>query len=135
MHAARQLFYRAAVALFLRIAALFTLLRAVACLFAGDTLLGALAAQPATRVLLNAFGAANVGLALLFWRAAGNPACERSGVYTALVVIGLRAVMGVYEVLYVLDDAGAVPGAVDMVMSIALFSVILNALPRTLQKP
>lgn len=135
MHGPRLLFYRAAVALYLRIAAVFTLLRAATCFFAGDFLLGAAAAPPGVRVLLNAFGAANLGLALLFWRAAGDPASERSGVYTALVVIGLRAVMGVYEVLYVLDDASVTAGAVDMVMSIALFSVLLNALPRALQKP
>jgi heme A synthase len=90
------------------------------------------AEAPAFAALANGLAAANLGFAYLFWRAAANPALERGAIYTALLLFGLRAADGTYQVLYRLEGPAAVGSLVDMVLSIALFVGILNALPSAL---
>ena len=62
---------------------------------------------PACAALTNGLAAANLGFAYLFWRAAANPAAERGAIYTALLLFGLRAANGTYEVLYRLEGRAA----------------------------
>ena len=76
---------------------------------------------------------ADVGWAFLLWRAASDPARERSILYGALIVFALRAMHGTYEVLYVLEGPAAMTNLVDMVTSLALFVGMINALPQTLR--
>lgn len=120
--------------IFLYIAALLALFRAVALFFFAPVVLGALAHVPLAVALMNGLACANLGFAFLFWRTGRHPAAERTGIYTALLVIGLRSVSGVYEVLYLLEGDAAVIALIDMVASIALFVGILNTLPGTLQR-
>jgi len=122
------------VSLFLRVAAVLALLRAVGFFFFKPIVLGALATSPLSVALVNGLAAANLGFALLFWRAASDPARERSGVYTALLITGLRAVSGTYEVLYLFEGDAAGISLIDMVANIALFVGILNTLPATLRE-
>jgi hypothetical protein len=123
------------VPVFLRIAAVFALLRAVGLYFFRNMVLGLLlAASPLCVALANGLVLANLGFAFLFWRAGANPAAERTGVYTALLVTGLRGATGTYEVLYLLEGQAAGITLIDMVASIALFVGILNALPATLRQ-
>jgi len=84
---------------------------------------------PAARALAHGLAIANLGYALLFWRAAANPRGERGILYAALLVLGLRAAAGTYEVLYELDGPVAVACMVDMVTCLAGFVGMLNALP------
>jgi hypothetical protein len=118
---------------FLRIAAVLALLRAVGLCFFKATVLGPLAGFPLCVALANGVALANLGLAFLFWRAGANPAAERSGMYTALLVTGLRGVSGTYEVLYLLEGSAAAVSLIDMVACIALFVGMVNALPATLR--
>lgn len=98
--------------------------------FGATTLLG----QPVTRALASSLAVANLGFAYLFWRAAKDPRGERSAIYTALIVFGLRAALGTYAVLYVLDGAPAMAALVDMVICLALFVGVVNTLPATLRE-
>lgn len=117
------------------------LLRITAILFLGwSILLGlqpfgatALLGQPVTTALAGGLAVANVGFAYLFWRAAANPAGERSAIYTALIVLGLRAALGTYDVLYVLDGIPALVALLDMVTCLALLVGVINTLPATLR--
>jgi heme A synthase len=97
---------------------------------------GLLPADPASEAALRslelALMGANLAFAYLFWIAAAAPASARPTLYAALLVFGLRAAIGTYEVLYVLEGAAAVIRLVDMVLSLALFVGILNALPGAL---
>lgn len=77
---------------------------------------------------------ANLGLALLFLRAAVNPRAERTAIYVALTVFGLRAANGTYQVLYCLNGAAAVASLIDMALSLALFVGITNTLAETLRE-
>jgi len=120
--------------IYLRIAAVLALLRAIGLYLFRATVLGPLAGVPICIALANGLVLANLGFAFLFWRAGANPALERGGMYTALLVTGLRAMSGTYEVLYLLDGTAATVTLVDMVGSIALFVGILNALPTTLRQ-
>ncbi len=120
--------------LLLRLAALVSLLWAIYLLFPQSVALVPLAATSATAVPANGLGIANVGFAYLFWRAASNPSGERSAIYTALLVFGLRAANDTYEVLYVLNGKAAVASLIDLVLSLALFVGMLNALPSTLMR-
>jgi hypothetical protein len=96
--------------------------------------LGAAAADaPLAASLANGLAIAHVGWAFLLWRAAPQPARERSIVYGTMIVFALRAMKGTYEVLYVLDGPAAMTNLIDMVTSLALFVGILNALPQTLR--
>jgi hypothetical protein len=56
-------------------------------------------------------------------------------VYVALLLFGLRAVSGTYQVLYQLEGRPAVVSLLDMVTSLALFVGILNTLPGWLRRP
>lgn len=120
---------------FLRIAAVLALLRALAFCCAKTAVLGPLAAHPVLVALADGLALSNLGFAYLFWRASTNPGGERTGIYTALLVIGLRGVTGTYEVLYLLDGSAAVVSLIDMVACVALFVGILNSLPATLRVP
>jgi heme A synthase len=118
------------------------LLRITAIIFFGWSILlglqpfGVTAAlgQPVARGLARGLAIANLGFAYLFWRAAADPPAERSAIYTAMIVLGLRAALGTYEVLYVLDGAPALVGLVDMVTCLALLVGVINTLPATLRK-
>jgi hypothetical protein len=86
-----------------------------------------------TGSVANALAIAHVGWAFLLWRAAPDPARERSILYGALIVFALRAMHGTYEVLYVIEGPAAMTNLVDMVTSLALFVGIINVLPQTLR--
>ncbi len=90
--------------------------------------------EPVTVSLANSLAIAHVGWTFLLWRAAADPARERSILYGALIVFALRAMHGTYEVLYVLEDsAPSMTNLIDMVTSLALFVGIVNVLPQTLR--
>jgi len=114
----------------LRVAAFYSLAWAIGLAVPG--LLPADPAGPAARALELALMGANLAFALLFWSAAAAPSAARPTLYSALLVFGLRAAIGTYEVLYVLDGPAAVIRLVDMVLSLALFVGILNSLPGAL---
>jgi heme A synthase len=85
--------------------------------------------------LANALAIAHLGFALLFLRAAANPSAERSAIYVALLILGLRAAVGTYHALYSLQGAAALLGLADMTLSVALFVGITNTLAETLRPP
>jgi hypothetical protein len=114
----------------LRVAAFYSLAWAIGLAF--PVLLPVDPAGPEARSLELALMGANLAFALLFWSAAAAPAAARPTLYSALLVFGLRAAIGTYEVLYVLDGTVAVIRLVDMVLSLALFVGILNSLPGAL---
>jgi hypothetical protein len=119
----------------LRIAAIYSLAWAVG--LAWSDLWPALAppAGPEVRSLALALAIANLAYALLFWIAARQPAEHRAALYVALLVFGLRVVLGTWEVLYTLEGGPAVARLFDMVASLALFVGVLNALPGVLAGP
>ena len=83
--------------------------------------------------MANGLAVANLAFAYLLNRAARDPARHRGILYAALILFGLRGLLGTYEVLYTLDGTAAMVRLVDMVLSLALFVGMLNALPGTLQ--
>ena len=83
--------------------------------------------------LANGLAIANIGFAYLFWRGAADPSRERTALYTALLVFGLRIAGSAYGVLYLLQGLAAVVSLLDLIASLALFVGILNALPATLR--
>jgi hypothetical protein len=85
--------------------------------------------------LADALAVANLAFAYVFWRAAGRGESDRTAVYAALLLFGLRAVNGTYQVLYVLEGPAAVVSLFDMVSSLALFVGVLNTLPGYLRRP
>lgn len=113
----------------LRIAAFYSLAWAV--LLAIPGLLPP-AGDPAVSSLEMAVMGANLAFALLFWSAAKAPAAALPVLYAALIVFGLRAALGTYEVLYSMEGPAAVLRLVDMVLSLALFVGVLNSLPGVL---
>ena len=117
----------------LRIAALYSLGWAVALAnpswLPGDGQL----LSPEGRSLARGLAIANAALAVLFWRAARDPAAERWIIYAALFFFGARAVVGTCEVLYSLDGVAATIRLIDFVLSLACFVGLLNALPGVLQ--
>ena len=115
----------------LRIAAVYSLAWAVA-LFCPHLLPGGAAAEPAARATALALAVANLAYAALFWAAAGAPATHRLILYVALLVFGLRGAIGTYQVLYALDGPPALLQLIDMVLSVAAFVGMLNALPGVL---
>lgn len=115
----------------LRIAAAYSLAWAVA-LFVPHLLPGGAATEPPARAVALALAIANLAYAVLFWVAAGAPARHRLILYVALLVFGLRGAIGTYEVLYALDGTPAVLQLIDMVLSVAAFVGMLNALPGVL---
>jgi len=90
---------------------------------------------PETRALALALAVANLAYAILFWSAARRPSEHRATLYVALVVFGLRAALGTWQVLYTLEGGPAVACLFDMVASLALFVGVLNALPGALAGP
>ncbi|MEO8604861.1 MAG: hypothetical protein ABI629_20005 [bacterium] len=114
----------------LRLAAFYSLFWALGLAFPGWMPLAA--AGPEARSLELALAGANLGFALLFGTAAAAPAENRPALYAALLVFGLRAAIGTYQVLYVLEGTAAVIRLVDMVLSLALFVGIMNSLPGAL---
>ena len=118
--------------LLLRVAAAFSALWAFAwpLFVAGDRFnVGEPHANSVTFSLAGGLAIAHLGFAYLFWRASLDPAGHRGSIVTALLVLGLRAAKGIYEVLYVLDGDAAVVGLIEMMVSLALFVGIVNALP------
>jgi hypothetical protein len=84
---------------------------------------------PEMRSMAHGLAIANLAFAYLCNRAANDPAAERGIVYAAMLLFGLRGIVGTYEVLYVLDMPAIVPRLFDMVFSLALFVGMLNVLP------
>ncbi len=117
----------------LRIAAVYSLAWAIGLAVPAMLPFDVGAATPELRSMANGLAIANLALAYLCNRAAGDPLGHRAIVYGALLVFGLRGLVGTYEVLYLLNGPAAVPRLVDMVLSLALFVAMLNALPGTLQ--
>jgi hypothetical protein len=117
------------VSIILRIAAIYSLAWAVVLVMPSWLPFDPGSGTPAGHALACALAIANLGYALLFWRAAANPRGERGIVYAARRVGGLRAAAGTYEVLYQLDGPQAVVLMVDMVICLAGFVGLLNALP------
>jgi hypothetical protein len=114
--------------LLLRIAALLSLAWAIALPWAARRYLVALGDGVAIG-LADGLAVANVAFAYLFWRAASLGGRERNAIYTALLLLALRAVDATYQVLYVLEGPAALVSLADMVTSLALFVGILNTLP------
>jgi hypothetical protein len=77
----------------------------------------------------DALAVANGAFAYLFWHAAARAGDERDAIYLALVLFGLRAACGTYQVLYLVEGRAAVLSLIDMVTSLALFVGVLNTLP------
>jgi heme A synthase len=117
----------------LRIAAAYSLLWAIALGFPGLLPVDTAAITPEVRALARGLAVANLGLALLLWRAALNPSRERWIVYAALLIFGLRAAFGTFEVLYRLEGNAATLRLIDMVLCLAAFTGLLNSLPGVLE--
>lgn len=117
--------------LLLRIAAIYSLAWAIGLACPG-LVPGIAAADAAQRAAGYALAVANLAYAVLFWVAAGAPGAYRLVLYVALLVFGLRAAIGTYQVLYALDGTPAVLQLIDMVLSIAAFVGMLNLLPGVL---
>lgn len=115
----------------LRVAAVYSLLWAIGLAFAGRAAFGG-DLTPEMRSLGNCMAIASLALAYLFFRASKAPLAERGVLYAALVNFGLRGIVGTVEVLYLLEGHAAMLRLVDMVVSMALFVGMLNALPDTL---
>ena len=117
----------------LRIAAAYSLAWAVALAVPAWLSFGSGTPTAEITSLAHGLAIANLGLAYAFYRAAQNPPAHRAVLYSALLIFGLRGVIGTYEVLYVLEGTPAMIRLVDFVLSLALFVGMLNALPQTLQ--
>jgi|MudIll2142460700_1097286.scaffolds.fasta_scaffold89970_2 hypothetical protein len=117
----------------LRVTAALSLCWAVALFVFTPMPLAHLADERLAVSLARGLGVAHLAFAFAFWRAARNPPGERTVIYTALLVLGLRAAKGTYETLYLLDGMPAVLSLIEMVMCIGLFVGVLNSLPDTLR--
>lgn len=113
----------------LRIAAVYSLAWAIGLAHPAWLPFAVGAPTPEMRSLAHGLAIANLVLAYLCHRAAGDPAGERGIIYGTMLLFGLRGLVGTYEVLYLLDGLPAVPRLIDMVFSLALFVGMLNALP------
>ena len=71
----------------------------------------------------------HAGLAMLFWWGSYDPPGRLVSAYAGLAVFALRAVVGIYLVLYVLKNGAAVLWLAEMVLSIGFFSAFVNGLP------
>jgi hypothetical protein len=117
--------------LLLRIAAVLSVLWAGALVFFVRPDAGRV--DPPAVALAHGLAIANISFAFLLWRASGDPARERTALYTALILFGLRAANGTYDVLYLLHGPPAVLSLIDMIAALALFIGLLNSLPATLR--
>ena len=113
----------------LRIAAIYSLAWAIGLAHPSWIPFAAGLPTPEMRSLSHGLAIANLAFAYLCYRAAGDPTGERGILYGAMLLFGLRGVIGTIEVLYLLDGPAAVPRLFDMVFSLALFVGMLNALP------
>lgn len=131
--------YRAArsppVSLLLRIAAVLAVLRALGFGFCKPVVLGKLAEEPLASAMATGLAVSNLGFAFVFWRAAANPAGERTALYASMLVTGLRGATAVYDVLYLLDGHGAVISLIDMIANVTLFVGMVNSLAGVLRGP
>lgn len=116
----------------LRITGILGLGWAVLLLLFKDQVITAEQLSPLVRALANGLGIANLVLAYVFWRAAGDPAANRSAVYAAIILLALKVANDLYELLVLLPASQATVSLVDLVASLALLVGILEALPRTL---
>jgi hypothetical protein len=89
--------------------------------------------QGTARAVAQMAAIGHLGLVLLLLRAAADPRRERSAIYVALLVFGLRAAVGTYQVLYCLEGTAALASLIDMALSLALFVGITNNLAETLR--
>jgi heme A synthase len=121
------------VKILLRIAAAYSLAWAIGLAFPTCLPFASVVPTPEMRALANGLAIANLAFAYVFNRAAADPSAHRGILYSALILFGLRGTVGTYEVLYLLEGPPAVPQLIDMVLSVALFVALLNALPGTLQ--
>lgn len=121
------------VKILLRIAAFYSLAWAVYLAFPAWMPFDVGAPTAEMRSMANGLAIANLALAYLFNRASADPGAHRGILYAALLIFGLRGLVGTYEVLYMLDGTAAVMRLTDFVLSLALFIGMLNALPSTLQ--
>jgi len=119
------------VSLLLRIAAVYSFAWALA-LACPTVLPGGAAASADAQAVALALAVANLAYAILFWAAAGAPAAHRAILYAAMVVFGLRAAIGTYQVLYSLEGVPAVLQLIDMVLCVAAFVGVVNLLPGVL---
>jgi hypothetical protein len=117
----------------LRVAAVYSLAWAVVLAFPGWMPFDLGTASPEMRSMAVGLAIANLAFAFLFIRAAAAPSAHRAILYAGLLLFGLRGVTGTYEVLYVLEGTPAVMRLIDFVLSLALFTGMLNMLPGTLQ--
>lgn len=117
----------------LRVAAIYSVGWAVVLAFPGWWPFALSPPSPEMRSMATGLATANLAFAYLFNRAAAAPAAHRGILYAGLVLFGLRGVTGTYEVLYVLDGTPALMRLIDFVLSLALFTGMLNMLPGTLQ--
>ncbi len=117
----------------LRVAALYLLLWAIALALPGPLADTVVPPGAVGRSLALGLAVSYVGFALLLWYAARDPAGSPIILCAALLVFGLRAVVGTYEVLKTLDGRAAEVRVVDMVLCLAAFVGILNLLPGTLR--
>ena len=118
--------------LLLRLTALLVLAWAVSLLALKGRLLGPGELTALVRALANALAIANLAFAYLFWHAARDPGANRGAVYTALILLALKLANDVYGVLVLLPPDEAVISLADLVLSLALFVGMLEALPRML---
>lgn len=118
----------------LRIAAAYSLLWAIVLAWPSPLPVETAVITPELRAMARGLAMANLALAVLLWRAARDPRGERWIIYAALLLFGLRAAVGTYEVLYALDGDAATLQLIDMVISLAGFTGMLNSLPGVLQK-
>lgn len=118
----------------LRVAAVYLLIWAIALALPGP--LSQTVVPPGSVGYSLALGLAvsYVGFALLLWYAARDPLRSPIIIYAALLVFGLRAVAGTYEVLKTLEGRAAEVRVADMVLCLAAFVGILNLLPSTLKR-
>jgi len=121
------------VSIILRIASAYSLLWAIVLAWPGILPVAVVPFSPEMGSMARGLAMANLAFAILLWRAARDPRGERWIVYAALVLFGLRAAIGTYEVLYLLEGDAAMLRLIDMVISLAGFTGMLNSLPGVLQ--
>jgi hypothetical protein len=118
----------------LRVAAVYLLLWAIGLALPGALLDTVVPPGPVGRSLAVGLAISYLGFAILLWYAARDPGRSPIILYAALLVFGLRAIIGTYEVLKTLEGRAAEFRVVDMVLCLAAFVGILNLLPGTIQQ-
>jgi hypothetical protein len=120
------------VSFLLRLTALLSLIWAIVLFGRKELLVGVVGQSSLGRVLANAVGIANLGLAYLFWTAAWAPAAHCGVIFGAIAVLGLKVASDLYGLLVLLPPRLAVVSLADLVVSLALLVGLLEALPRVL---